>query len=241
MLWINRLFCHHQFLCLSQSALQRVAQTLSQTGHGAACTPALSQRGNLLPPWEGFDIGKPQPSFSLLERHPRAEPQRKRLHCPERSKSSKPFAFIGQIKNKQSLSFLSFHSANAHSPPRLSRHPAGVKAGSGDGGAEMQHRGELRAHPPCRAPCPLLPSLCQRSHGCAQDGGFRPLTFLLSGFLGFLFVLPCVSIIPAAPPSINCASPLIPDAPAQIPRVPTARPDKISSSCRSLQTVMKPF
>lgn len=187
-------------------------------------------------------------AFSLLERHPRAQPQQKRLHCPERSKSSKPLSFIGQIKNKQSLSFLSFHSANAHSPPRLSRHPAGIKAGSRDGGAEMQHRGELRAlthraglcgH--CSHPCP-----CQGSQGCAQDGGFKPLTFLLSDFSGFLFVLPWVSITPASPPpcpasteqTVHPLSSLM--LQQRPPRVPPL-PDKSSSSCRSLQTVVKPF
>lgn len=106
-------------------------------------------------------------AFSLLERHPRAQPQPKRLHCPERSKSSKPFAFIGQIKSKQGLSFLSFHSASAHSPPRLSRHPAGIKAGSRDGGAETQHRGELRALTHRARLCAHCchPCLCQGSQG----------------------------------------------------------------------------
>lgn len=72
------------------------------------------------------------------------------------------------------------------------------------------------------APIPARAN-AHKAHGCAQDGGFKPLAFLLSEFLGFLFVLLCLSLIPAAPPSLpgqhgaNRASTLIPDAPAHDP------------------------
>lgn len=159
MLWINRLFCHHQLLCLSQCALQPGAQTLSQPGHGAwQFTASL---GRL---W----YWKTTTELSLCLKGTHGLSHCESVCTALRDQSgSKPFAFIRRIKNKQGLSFLSFHSADAHSPPRLPRHPAGIqgleqqtgiKAGVRDGGAEMQHHGELRAptHPAgLRASCSI--------------------------------------------------------------------------------------